>query len=121
MGCSTVVLGYSSTAVYTQIPPIKNQIGIMLWSGTTGIEIAGAGVSYGTTSYTLISGVSTNLSFMNANGSSLILATNGNGIPVFNTILEPLVISGAPNLWMSAGTTNLTLRFAYLQNDPLGT
>jgi hypothetical protein len=113
--CTLINLTYAST--FTIIPPVKNQLGIALWTGTTGIEIAGAGASYGPTSITLINGVTSTLSFMNSNGSSLQLAPNGSGLPIFNTIAEPMTFAGAPNLWLTASTTNLSVRVSWFLND----
>lgn len=102
---------------FVLIPPVKNQVGVALWVGTTGIEIAGAGMSYGPQGFTLIGGVTNTLNFMNANGSSLKLVANGNGLPLFNAMFAPISFAGAPQLWLTAGTTNLTVRVTYLYND----
>jgi hypothetical protein len=104
---------------FVPILPIKNQIGVALWTGSTGIELAGGGASYApsTSSFTLIGGVTYGINFMNSNGSSLQLATNGNGLPIYNTILAPMTIMGGGPFWVSAAVST-TLRVAYLGNDP---
>ena len=105
---------------FTYIANIRNQIGVAIFSGTSGIEIAGIGVSYGPSSITLINGVTTTLTFMNSNGSSLLLAPNGSGLPVFNTILEPLsFFTGAP-IWLSQRANSLTVTVAYFTSDAFG-
>lgn len=115
MMCTLINLSFAST--FTIIPAIKNQLGVALWVGTTGVEIAGAGASYGPTSITLINGVTSTLSFMNSNGSSLQLAPNGSGLPIFNTISEPMSFAGAPPLWLTTSTTALSVRVSWFLND----
>lgn len=102
---------------FTFIANVKNQIGMAIFSGTSGIEIAGMGASYGSTSTTLINGVTTVLQFMNSNGSSLQLAANGNGLPVFNVNLEPLSIFGGAPVWLSSRANSLTVTIAYCTSD----
>lgn len=119
-GVQCTLITFSPTnyaATFLIVPPVKNQLGIAFWTGVTGIEIAGAGSSYGPTSITLISGVTTTLSFMNSNGSSLQLAPNGSGLPIFNTISAPMTFAGAPNFWMTCSTTNLSMRVSWFLND----
>lgn len=115
MACTLINVSFGST--FTIIPPIKGQLGVALWTGSTGLEIAGGGASYGPTSITLINGVTSTLTFMNSNGSSLNLSPNGSGLPIFNTILAPISFAGAPNLWLTSGTTNLSVRVAWLLSD----
>lgn len=114
--CTNITANFASST-FTIITPQKNQCGLALWVGTTGLEISGAGASYGPTSITLINGVTSTLQFMNSNGSSLQLVANGNGMPLYNTILTPTTISGAPYLWLTAGSTNLSVRVTYFFND----
>jgi hypothetical protein len=116
-GAMCTLINVSFGVTFTIIPAIKNQLGIALWTGSTGLEIAGAGASYGPTSITLINGVTSTLSFMNSNGSSLQLAPNGSGLPIFNTIAAPISFAGAPNLWLTSGSTNLSVRVAWFLND----
>src|SRR5271165_2413375 len=114
-GLTTIQSANSGSFMY--IANLKNQIGLAIFAGTSGIEIAGMGTSYGPTSITLINGVTTTLTFMNSNGSSLLLAPNGSGLPVFNTTLQPLsFFTGAP-LWMSARANGLTITIAYALSD----
>ena len=115
MGCTTTTLSFSST--FTIVKPIQNQVGVALWTGSTGIEIAGAGTSYGPTGFTTVGGVTQTFNFMNSNGSSLLLVANGSGLPIFNTILAPISFAGAPQLWLTCGTTNLSVRITYFIND----
>lgn len=118
VGSSLFTFGVTAFGqTFTIINPIKNQIGLALWTGTTGIEIAGGGISYGPSSITLISGVTTTLTFMNSNGSSLLLVGNGSGLPIWNGMFAPISIAGAPMLWMTAGTTALSMRVTYFFND----
>lgn len=116
IGCTTVTVGFG-TSTFTVVKAITNQIGVALFSGSTGIEIAGAGVSYATQAFTLINSVTTVLTYMNSNGSSLLLVANGKGMAIWNTILHPVSFAGAPQLWLSAGSTNLTCQITYLYND----
>lgn len=116
MGMTTVV-PVVVAPTFTVIAPIKGQVGIALWTGSTGIEIAGAGMSYGAQSFTLINGVTQTLQFMNSNGSSLLLAPNGSGLPIFNTILAPISFAGAPQLWLTAAAVSLAVRVTYFFND----
>ena len=118
IGCTSLtVTNAQFAATFIPIVPIKGQIGILLYAGTTGLEVAGAGISYGPQSYTLIGGVTQTLTFMNSNGSSLNLAANGNGMPIFNALFEPLAFAGAPYIWLTAGTTALNCRISYIFND----
>lgn len=118
MGMTSFTVGFTTTGTaYTIVAPVKGQIGVALWSGSTGIEVGGAGISYGPTSITLINGVTTTLTFMNSNGSSLLLVSNGNGLPIYNTVLAPISFAGAPQLWLSAGSTALSCRVTYFFND----
>lgn len=118
MQCTNIIANFAS-ATFTIISPMKGQCGVALWSGSTGLEVAGAGMSYGPTSITVINGVTSTLSFMNSNGSSLLLVANGNGLPIYNTILAPISFAGAPQLWLTAGSTNLSVRVTYFLNDAL--
>ena len=96
---------------------IKGQLGVALYSGTTGVEVAGMGVSYGAQSYTLINGVTNNLTFMSSNGSSLQLAPNGNGLPIFNGLFEPLSFQTGAPVWLSASANGKTITVAYALSD----
>lgn len=120
MGMTTMTPTFGAST-FNIIASIKNQIGVALWSGSTGIEVAGAGLSFATQAFTLISGVTKTLNFANqTNGSSLLLAGNGSGLPVFNANLLPIAFAGSPQLWISCGTTNLSLRITYFLNDAMG-
>ena len=119
MSCTTLTIG--SSVAFTVIPAQKNQCGLALWIGTTGLEVGGAGVSYGPAGgFTLANGVTTALNFMNSNGSSLQLVTNGSGLPIFNTILAPISFAGAPQLWLTTNGTTLQPRITFFLNDPAG-
>lgn len=101
------------------IAPTKGQIGIHFYSGSTGIEISGAGASYGAaaTAVTLLYGVTTFMTFVNSNGSSLILAANGKGLPVYNTTLDGKTIVGGAPIWGTASGASLLLTVAIFSND----
>jgi len=108
----------AGASVFNFIKPVPGQIAIGLYSGSTGIEIAGGGASYAGAGYTTIAGVTYAYHPMNSNGSSsLILAANGNGQPIFNTILSPMVISGGVPLWLSAANASLLLTLTFFGND----
>jgi hypothetical protein len=118
MGVTTFQSTNSTSFMY--IANVKNQIGMAIFTGTSGIEVAGIGVSYGPQSFTLINGVTQTLTFMNSNGSSLLLAINGAGLPVFNTVLEPTsIFTGAP-VWLSSRANGLTITVAYATSDAFG-
>ena len=119
MRCTNITANFAA-ATFTIITPQPNQCGLALWVGTTGIEISGAGMSYGPAGgLTTVNGVTTALNFLNSNGSSLLLVANGNGMPLFNTILTPMTFMGSPQLWLTAGSTNLSVRVTYFLNDAL--
>jgi len=112
----TVVNVPSATTI--ALTPKLGQMGWVLWAGTTGIELAGAGQSYApaASSFTLIGGVTYSINFMNSNGSSLQLAANGSGIPIWNGVFEPMSIMGAAPLWITSAAGG-SLRVGYLGND----
>lgn len=99
------------------IAPVKGQIGIHLYSGSTGIEIAGAGQSYATQGFTVVGGVTSTFNYINQTGSSIILAANGKGIPIFNTNLDGKSVAGGIHLWGTASGTSLLLTLAFFSND----
>lgn len=116
-GCTTITVA-TGASNFSVIPALKGQIGVALWVGTTGIELSGAGVSYGPAGgFTVFQGVTTALNFMNSNGSSVMLVGNGFGLPVFNTISEPMAFAGAPQLWLNASAVSLACRITYFFND----
>lgn len=103
---------------FTVIPPLKSQIGLILYSGSTGIEIAGMGVSYATAGVTtLANGNTLTINNMNSGGSSLQLVTNGKGFPVYVTTLDGRAFAGRPQVWISAASASLLLTAAFVYND----
>jgi len=123
--CSvTTITLASGSSTFFPILPIKNQCGIAFWcsNGTSAIlEIAGGGISYAGSGYTLVGGVTTLYNVMNGNGSSIGLVANGSGFPICrdtNSGTWPAsgYLPGAPALWLSAGNS-FQLKVIYFTND----
>jgi hypothetical protein len=99
------------------IAPVKGQVGWYLYSGSTGVEIAAFGQSYATQGFTVVAGVTTTFTYINSTGSSIMLAPNGKGIPVFNTTLDGKAINGGGHLWGTAASASLLLTVGFFCND----
>lgn len=118
---SVTTIATANSGSWMIIPNIKNQMGLALFCGTSGIEIGAIGVSYQAAgSVTVISGITTTLNFMNANGASLAIAPNGSGVPIYNTYLEPLSFYTGSPVWVTARANSLTLTIAFLGSDGFG-
>jgi hypothetical protein len=102
---------------FTVIPPLKSQVGIFFYSGSTGIEIAGMGTSYAPAGATLVNGVTMTFNNLNSNGSSLQLVANGKGLPIFVTTLDGRAFAGQPTTWISASGASLLLTVGFIYND----